>query len=203
MRSTRLTVAALTVLASGALSACGSDGVPDSGGDGKGAASAEVDPVLRERPDCDATPTTEEMLAYRPPKAKQRYKVTLMEVSLAGYHYQGLAWAATEAAKEAGVDLDIVAASGYVSPGQQLEQMQNVIAKQPDAILFSASDPNGSVPAVKLAEKAGIPVINLSAEVESDLPTAFVLQDEYANGSIGADQLSKLVPEGGKGPLAS
>jgi ribose transport system substrate-binding protein len=198
-RSIRV-VAVLAVTAT--LAACGSDGSEDgdatNASAGAGAGRTEQ-ATYRQRLDCDATLTAQQVLDYRVPKADRRYRVTLMEVSLAGYYYQAIAYGASKAAREAGVELDVVAGQGYISPGQQIEQMQNVIARRPDAILFAASDPKGSVPAVQAAERAGIPVINMSAQVESELPSAFVLQDEYEMGQRGADQLAKAVPEGGRG----
>lgn len=195
----RLAIAIIGGLAAASLAACGSDDAPENSGAAASSGGRVSEDSFRQSLNCDANLTPDQVLAFKVPKADRRYKVTLMEVSLAGYYYQGLAYGATKAAREAGVDLEIVAGRGYTTPEQQLKQMDNVIARKPDAILFAASDPRGSVPAVAAAKRAGIPVLNMSAEVESKDPFAFVLQDEYEMGRRGADQLARAVPEGGKG----
>src|SRR5712691_8541154 len=46
---------------------------------------------------CTKKLSPSQLLAYKVPKAKKRYDITLMEVSLNGYYYQGIAYGATKA----------------------------------------------------------------------------------------------------------
>ncbi len=149
---------------------------------------------------CTKNLSPNQLLAYKVPKAKKQYDITLMEVSLNGYYYQGIAYGATKAAKEAGVKLHVTAASGYTTPAVQLQQAQNIVQRGTDAVVFAPVDFQGSVPIVKLFKSKGIPVINESTEVNaaSDL-TAVIQQDDYKMGVKTAEEIHKLVPEGGEG----
>jgi ribose transport system substrate-binding protein len=151
---------------------------------------------------CTKKLTPNQLLAYKVPKAKKRYDITLMEVSLNGYYYQGIAYGATKAAKEAGVKLHVTAASGYTTPAAQLQQAQNIVQRGTDAVVFAPVDFQGSVPIVKLFKSKGIPVINESTEVNAanDL-TAVIQQDDYLMGVKAAEEVHRLLPEGGKGVL--
>jgi ABC-type sugar transport system substrate-binding protein len=149
---------------------------------------------------CNSNLAPNQLLAYKVPKAKKKYDITLMEVSLNGYYYQGIAYGATKAAKQAGVTLHVTAASGYTTPATQLQQAQNIVQRGTDAVVFAPVDFQGSVPIVKLFKSKGIPVINESTEVNdaADL-TAIIQQDDYKMGVTTAEEIHKLVPSGGAG----
>jgi ribose transport system substrate-binding protein len=149
---------------------------------------------------CNKKLTPSQLLAYKVPKAKRKYDITLMEVSLNGYYYQALAYGATKAAKEAGVTLHVTAGKGYTSPSLQLQQANNIVQRGTDAVVFAPSDFQGSVPVVKLFKKNKIPVINESTEVNAaaDLD-AIIQQDDYLMGVTAAQRIHALLPGGGKG----
>ena len=149
---------------------------------------------------CNKALTPGQLLSYKVPKAKKKYDITLMEVTLNGYYYQGIAYGATKAAKEAGVTLHVTAASGYTTPAVQLQQAQNIIQRGTDAVVFAPVDFQGSAPIVKLFKSKGIPVINESTEVNAakDL-TAIIQQDDYKMGVTTAERIHKLLPKGGEG----
>jgi ABC-type sugar transport system substrate-binding protein len=147
---------------------------------------------------CTWSPTTDELLAYKAPKAHEPYDLTFMEVSLAAYSYQAYAYGAEQAAKDAGVNLSIVAGKGYASPEAQLADADIVLHRGTDGLLLAPVDITGSVPIVQRAKAEGIPVVNVSTELASpDVIT--VMQDDYLQGRIAADQVAKLVPDGGHG----
>ena len=190
------------VLASAAfgVAACGNDDDDDGGSDAaleKAGTKVQesVDPEFARKLKCTESPTPQEVADYQVPKANEDdLHVTLMEVSLAGYYYAGIQAGAEMAAKDAGVDIDTVAASGYVSPERQLEQVETAIQRGTDGIVMAPSDFRGSVPVVEAAEAADIPVVNISTEVAADVPK--VLQDDYVLGEQAADLVAERVPEG-------
>ncbi|HZO96398.1 MAG TPA: sugar ABC transporter substrate-binding protein [Gaiellaceae bacterium] len=147
---------------------------------------------------CSTKPTAQQLLSYKVPKAKKRYQISLMEVSLNGYYYVLLAYGAEQAAKQAGVDLRITAASGYTTPAIQLQQAEDVISKGTDGVVFAPVDINGSVPAVNKFKARKIPVVQVSTQVNSPYPYT-VMQDDYLMGKALADQMHKLAPKGGEG----
>jgi len=147
---------------------------------------------------CTASPTAQQLLKYKAPKAKKRYDITLMEVSLNGYYYQLLAYGAEQAAKDAGVELHITAASGYTTPAVQLGQAENAIQRGTQGVVFAPVDIRASIPTVKKFQAKKIPVVNISTEVNS--PYVYtIMQDDYLMGKYLADQLHRLVPNGGEG----
>jgi ribose transport system substrate-binding protein len=156
---------------------------------------------LRETLACDVSPTAEELVDYELPEPAEPYDITLMQVSLAGYYYQAIDYGAHSAGEEAGVEVTTLAAEGYASPDLQLSQVEDAISRGTDAIVMAPSDIQGSVPAVELAAEAGIPVVNISTEV--DHPDVYmVMQDDYVLGQALADRLSEVLgEEGGSGIL--
>jgi ribose transport system substrate-binding protein len=160
--------------------------------------SLDINAYIHQPLKCTQTTTTPQMLAYKTPRAKKHYDITLMEVSLAAYYYQGIAYGAEKAAKEAGVTLHITAGKGYTTPTLQLQQAENVLQRGTDAIVLAPVDIQGSVPVVQAAKKKGIPVVNISTEVV-DPYVYTVMQDDYLMGKAGADEIARLVPQGGEG----
>jgi ribose transport system substrate-binding protein len=163
-------------------------------------AASPYEQYLHKPLNCNAKLTPNQLLAYKVPKAKKPYRITLMEVSLNGYYYQALAYGATKAAKEAGVKLNVTAAKGYTTPAIQLQQAEDVIQRGVDAVVFAPVDFQGSAPIVKLFKKKGIPVVNESTEVNAaaDL-NAIIQQDDYLMGVKAAERIHALLPKGGKG----
>jgi ribose transport system substrate-binding protein len=175
--------------------------VPASKSSSSGGGSTSQANSLHTPLSCTTNFSESQLMAYKAPKADKPYNITVMVVSLAGYYYQGLVYGAQEAAKDAGVNVKIVAGSGFTSPAPQLSQAQDVIQSKPDAIALQPVDVEGSVPIVTQANAAGIPVISFGTELNTDKTAAQVLQDDYKLGEAGADQLAKAHPEGGNGIL--
>ena len=149
---------------------------------------------------CDAEPTPEEVAAYQIPTADEAYDITLMQVSLAGYYYQGIDYGAHSAGEEVGVEVTTLAAEGYASPELQLQQVEDAIQRGTDAIVLAPSDIAGSVPVVEAALEAGVPVVNISTEVAH--PDVYmVMQDDYRLGIQLADRLAEVVGSDGGGGI--
>jgi ribose transport system substrate-binding protein len=196
---------AVAAVAAGAVgtAACGSED-----GDDESQAALEkagtqvrksVDPEFGRKLKCTESPSAEQVADYQVPKAAEEGRhVTLMEVSLAGYYYQGIKVGAEMAAEEAGVEIDTVAASGYVSPERQLEQVEAAIQRGTDGIVMAPSDFRGSIPVIEAAEAADVPVVNISTEIAADVPK--VLQDDYVLGQQAADLVAERV-QSGKGVI--
>lgn len=181
--------------------ACGDD---DDGSDASGGTtdttSGSVEDQLRTTLDCDVTLTPEEVANYESPTPDEDYDITFMQVSLAGYYYQAIKAGAEELAP-AGVNVTTVAAEGYVSPEQQLSQLEDAIQGGTDAIVMAPSDIQGSVPVVERASEEDLPVVNVSTEVASD-DVWMVMQDDYIMGQMLADRVAEVLgEEGGAGVL--
>jgi len=196
-RAARLALALTATLALAlAVSACGgSDSTTgDATAQGDGGESQTAAVGL----ECTETYSAEEMIAYEVPKANDDYSVALLEVSLAGYYYQAMAYGAQLAADEAGVDLTVLGGKGYQDPSQQLTDAQDLINRGIDGLVLAPVDPRGSAAIVDNADAKGIPVVNVSTGVENDKALK-LLQDDYEQGQTSARALIELAPEGGEG----
>ena len=80
---------------------------------------------------------------------------------------------------------------------EQLSQVEDVIVKKPDAIVFIPVDYKALVPAVEKINAAGIPVTNITDRSAGGNFVAFVGADDYSIGLAIARRL--LTAIGGKG----
>ena len=80
---------------------------------------------------------------------------------------------------------------------EQLSQIEDVIVKKPDAIVFIPVDYKAMVPAVEKINAAGIPVVNITDRVAAGKFVAYVGADDYSIALATARALLKAI--GGKG----
>lgn len=80
---------------------------------------------------------------------------------------------------------------------EQLSQVEDVIVKKPNAIVFIPVDYKAMVPAVEKINAAGIPVVNVTDRIASGKLVAYVGADDYNIGLETARFLLKAM--GGKG----
>jgi len=107
------------------------------------------------------------------------------------------------AGKKAGVTVHVVSGSsgGTISISTQISEIQQFISQKVNAILLTASDPAAIVPAVKLANAAGIPVIAVNSTVGKGAKTVtFVGDDDYQYGVQEAKLVAQAI--GNKGNVA-
>ncbi len=115
--------------------------------------------------------------------------------------------AAKMEAEQLGVDILVQAGQRHASTEEQLQIIENMIIRKVDAICIVPASPVGLMPALKKAEAAGIPVINVDTEFDADLvsksglkPIPFVGTDNYAAARLAGEYAVKLL--GGKGRVA-
>jgi ABC-type sugar transport system substrate-binding protein len=89
---------------------------------------------------------------------------------------------------------------GNTTPEQQVQQVENAIVTQPDAIVITPIDEESVTPALLQAKEQGIAVITVGATVGDDsVPDSFVARD---NVQIGRDKAQFVVDElGGQGKV--
>jgi ribose transport system substrate-binding protein len=94
---------------------------------------------------------------------------------------------------------------------EQLSQVEDVIVKKPDAIVFIPVDYKALVPAVEKINAAGIPVTNITDRIAGGKLVAYVGADDYNIGLATARHLLKqmgakgnvVILEGVKGSLTN
>jgi ribose transport system substrate-binding protein len=82
---------------------------------------------------------------------------------------------------------------------EQLSQIEDVVVKKPDAIVFTPVDYKAMVPGVEKVNGAGIPVVNITDRSAAGKFVSFVGADDYSLGLETARYLLKTL--GGKGNI--
>jgi ribose transport system substrate-binding protein len=104
-----------------------------------------------------------------------------------------------DAAAKLGVKVEYRAAKAFEVP-QQVEIIENVIARKVDGIAISALDDQGLAPVIEEATKAGIKVITFDAPAPSSKALTYIGTMNEAAGYAGAEELIKIM--NGEGEVA-
>ncbi|MEZ3178201.1 substrate-binding domain-containing protein [Streptomyces pimonensis] len=104
---------------------------------------------------------------------------------------------AEEEAKRLGVDLTVTDAQNDAS--QQANQLQNFTSGSLSAVVVNPVDSDAAGPAVRGANKAGIPVVAVDRGVNEADTAALVASDNVEGGALGAEALAEKL--GGKGTI--
>jgi ribose transport system substrate-binding protein len=102
-----------------------------------------------------------------------------------------------DAAAKYGVEAEYKAAKAFEVP-QQVEIIENLIARHVDGIAISALDDQGLVPVIDEATRAGIKVITFDAPAPSSKSLTYIGTMNEAAGYAGAAELIKLMNSEGE-----
>jgi ribose transport system substrate-binding protein len=111
--------------------------------------------------------------------------------------YKSLEAGLREEATLQGFDLVIVACE--MRPTEQASQIENFVAQHVDAILAAPCDSDAIVPALAVAERAGIPVFTADIAAHGGKIVSHVASDNVQGGRLAAEALAGLM--GGKGKV--
>jgi ribose transport system substrate-binding protein len=114
--------------------------------------------------------------------------------------------AAEKEAAKLGATLNVQAGDSHSSADAQLMIIENMIQRHVDAICIVPSSSSSVIVALKKAEAAGIPVINIDTRINEEMvknaglkPVPFIGTDNYSGAAMGADYAMKnLGIEGSK-----
>ena len=93
-------------------------------------------------------------------------------------------------AKQLGIKLTFYDAGGF-NLNRQIQQIEDATAKKVDAIIITAADRQGTATAIDDAVKAGVPVINVSAQSASQSIIARVRSDDLEIGRQAGEFLAQ------------
>src|SRR5882724_864972 len=102
-----------------------------------------------------------------------------------------------DAGAKYGVKTEYLAAKAFEVP-QEVEIIENVIARHVDGIAISALDDQGLVPVIEEATKAGIKVITFDAPAPTSKALTYIGTMNEAAGYAGAEQMLKLMNNEGE-----
>ena len=123
--------------------------------------------------------------------------IAVFTKNLTNPYFQAVRVGAETAARSLGAKVDQYVPTKPDSIPEQLSQVEDVIVKKPDAIVFIPVDYKALVPAVEKINAAGIPVTNITDRVASGDFVAFVGANDYAIALATGRTLLKAM--GGKG----
>ncbi|MCE3266887.1 MAG: ribose transporter, substrate binding protein [Solirubrobacterales bacterium] len=109
-------------------------------------------------------------------------------------------WQAGATAKAEELGWDVTGEYGNTTPEQQVQQVENALVQQPDAMVITPIDEESLVPALQQASDQDIAVITLGATVsDPNVITSFVARDNYDIGKQKAEYVVEQL--GGKGKV--
>jgi len=107
------------------------------------------------------------------------------------------------AAKEWGVQPQVVGPWLEKDIDDQIHIMASVIKQRPAAILLAASDYNALAPLARQAHAAGIKLVTIDSGINSSAPESFIATDNVEAGRKAGRELGRIVPTGAKVAVVS
>lgn len=135
------------------------------------------------------------VLGFASPAGATKVTMGLAISTLNNPFFVELKEGAEAAAKRLGVDLVVVDAQNDAN--RQLASIENLIQKGVDVILVNPTDSTAVVPAIKTANRAGVPVMTVDRGATGGEVATHIASDNVAGGRMAGEYLAKLL--GGKG----
>jgi ribose transport system substrate-binding protein len=124
--------------------------------------------------------------------------VALVSKGFQHQFWQAVKQGAEQAAKEFGVKVTFEGAEEEGNVEQQIQLLQTVLDKHPDAVGFAAIDSQAAGPLMQQAKDEDIPVIAFDSGVESDVPVTTAATDNLAAAAEAAKHMAELIEHEGK-----
>lgn len=100
------------------------------------------------------------------------------------------------AAQELSVDLTVTGASAETEVDEQIAIMEDVIAQKPDVIVLVSADYDRLTESTRKAVQAGIKVVTMDSDVNTDLRSCYVASDNTKIGRSMGRQMLDSLPDG-------
>jgi ribose transport system substrate-binding protein len=130
----------------------------------------------------------------------EKLNITLIVKNLTNPMWIAVQEGAKAAAEEFGVNLTVLAPTVADSNEEQLDEVNQSIAKGEDAIVLIPADSKGIVPGVEAANAAGIPIINVNTKVDTSTGAkieTFIAVENYTAAVSVAEKLIEMMNEKG------
>jgi len=161
-------------------------------------------PVATEAPIVEEVPA-EEVPAEEVPA--EEITIGFVPMTLDNEYFITMVNAAQQEADKSGVKLLVQAGTSHGSAEEQLQIVETMITNKVDAICIVPSSSVGLMTALKKAEEAGIPVINLDTALDAELvkssglkPVPFIGTNNYDGAKLAGEYALEIT--GGTGEVA-
>lgn len=131
------------------------------------------------------------------PAGAQEKTIAVFTKNHSNPFFQVLRLAADKAAAALGVKVIHYIPTKPDSIPEQLSQLEDVVTRRPDALVFMPVDYVAMVPGVQQVNKAGIPIVNVTDRLSAGDTVSFVGASDYNLGLLAGEALLKKM--GGKG----
>lgn len=135
------------------------------------------------------------------------YTIGLVPMTLDNEYFITMVNAAQQEADKVGAKLVVQAGTSHGSAEEQMQIVEAMITNKVDAINIVPSSSESLMPALKLAEAAGIPILNLDTKLDANLVKSnglktvpFIGTNNYDGAKIAGDYALELT--GGTGKVA-
>lgn len=118
--------------------------------------------------------------------ATSRYKVALIAKSTGPEFWNAVFTGAQAAATEYNIELTVTAPDDEEDFEGQNALIENAVEEGAKAIIFSAIDYEANAAAIDAAAQAGVVIINIDSQVNSDHVSAYIGVDNYGAGRMAA-----------------
>ncbi|WP_257284207.1 ABC transporter substrate-binding protein [Endozoicomonas sp. SESOKO1] len=102
------------------------------------------------------------------------------------------------AAEELNVKTSFVGPSDETQIDQQIQLIENTLAKKPNGLLLAALDGNALIPSVNRMHAKNVSIVTFDSGVNSDIPSAFVATNNKKAGAMAAAEVGRLLNGKGK-----
>lgn len=124
-------------------------------------------------------------------------EIVFIPKSTSATFYLFLVKGAQDKAKELGYTIDYLGPATEADIAAQVDLVRNVTKKKPAGILLAALDSEALIAPVEEAMAAGVPVVMVDSGINSDIPVASIITDQYAGGFMAGEEMARLLGEEG------
>lgn len=193
MKRRFLALGLTAIMAASVMAGCGSDSQESSASSGTAASGNSNETSVSASADSSAGTQSADGDIY-----SASVKIGLSQMSLTT-EYQANLTKAIQAEVEANYpNVELIVTDADADAATQVTQVENLISQGCDAILMVPYDRNGCIPAVEAAADAGIPLIELCQETDSEDRTSFVGSLHYESGEITMTAIAEAIGGSGK-----
>lgn len=129
--------------------------------------------------------------------AADKGTIVFIPKSTSATFYLFLVKGAQDKAAELGYTIDYQGPATEADIAAQVDLVRNITASQPAGILLAALDSEALIPPVEEAMAAGVPVAMVDSGINSDVPVASIITDQYAGGFAAGEEMARLLGEAG------
>lgn len=138
--------------------------------------------------------------AAEAPAANGKSYIAIVSKGFQHQFWQSVKQGAEKAAKEFDVEISFEGPDKETNVQQQMDQLNNAMAKNPQALALAALDSKAAEGVLQDAKSKNIPVIAFDSGVDSEIPIATASTDNKAAAAEAAKHMAELL--GNKGEIA-